>query len=67
VENAAFAEVVAVKRRRKAKRYDTSDAPDVALRKSLDRENYWRTKAKELESKNFINPLSPSQQSEASQ
>ena len=67
VENAAFAEVVAVKRRRKSKRYDTSDAPDVALKKSLDRENYWRTKAKELESKKFINPLSPSQQSEVSQ
>jgi hypothetical protein len=65
VENATTTEVVAIKGRRKSKRYDVSDAPDVALRKSLGREDYWRTKARELESKLAINPSSPSQQPEA--
>lgn len=60
-------EVVTVKRRRRTKRYDRSDAPDIALKKSLDREGYWRTKAKELESKLSINPSPPPQQSEAPQ
>lgn len=69
VENAtpASEEVVAVKRRRKARRYNSSDAPDVALRKSLDRETYWRTKAKELEAKIATNPLPPSPQLEVLQ
>jgi len=58
-------EEVAVRKRRKSKRYDASDAPDVALRKSLGREDYWRTKARELESKLAINPSPPSQQPEA--
>jgi hypothetical protein len=69
VENATTAseEVIAVKRRRKARRYNSSDAPDVALRKSLDRETYWRTKAKELEEKLATNPLPPSPQLEVLQ
>ena len=69
VENATATseEVVVVKRRRKTKRYDASDAPDVALKKSLGRENYWRTKAKELQSKLSINPSPPPQQPEAMQ
>lgn len=58
---------VAVKRRRKTKRYDVSDAPDVALKKSLDREGYWRTKAKELQSKLATSPSTPLQQPEAMQ
>jgi hypothetical protein len=67
VENVTPAdeEVVAVRKRRKSKRYDASDAPDVALRKSLGREDYWRTKARELESKLAVNVLPPSQQPEA--
>jgi len=65
VENVTPAEVVAIKGRRKTKRYDASDAPEVALRKSLGREDYWRTKARELESKLAINALPPSQQPEA--
>ena len=60
-------EVVAVEKRRRTKRYDHSDATDVALKKSLGREDYWRTKAKELESKLAINPLPPPQQPEAPQ
>jgi hypothetical protein len=63
----AGGEVVAVKRRRRTKRYDASDAPDVALKKSLGREDYWRTKAKELESKLATNHLPPPQQPEAMQ
>jgi hypothetical protein len=58
-------EEVAVRKRRKSKRYDAADAPDVALRKSLGREDYWRTKARELESKLAINLSPPSQQPEA--
>ena len=65
--NAVSEEVVAVKRRRKTKRYDASDAPDVALKKSLGREDYWRTKAKELQSKLATNPSPPSQQPEVMQ
>ena len=63
----AGGEVVAVKRRRRTKRYDASDAPDVALKKSLGREDYWRTKAKELESKLSTNHLPTPQQPEAPQ
>jgi len=67
VENVTPAgeDVIAIKGRRKTKRYDSSDAPEVALRKSLGREDYWRTKARELESKLAINALPPSQQPEA--
>lgn len=69
VENATPAgeEVVAVEKRRRTKRYDHSDATAVALKKSLGREDYWRTKAKELESKLVTNPLPPPQQPEAPQ
>jgi hypothetical protein len=69
VENAtpASGKVVTVERRRRTKRYNPSDAPDVALKKSLGREDYWRTKAKELESKLATNPSPPSQQPEAMQ
>ena len=67
VEDVSHAEVIAVRKRRKSKRYDASDAPDVALRKSLDREHYWRTKAKELESKTYRDLLIPPQQPEAPQ
>ena len=69
VENATATseEVVAVKRRRKTKRYDSSDTLDVALKKSLGREDYWRTKAKELESKLSTNLSPPSQQPEVMQ
>ena len=45
------AEAAPEKKRRKAKRYDSSEPVDVSFKKALGREGYWRAKYKELEAK----------------